>query len=243
LATQERDPRAYELVTVFIPEISEEDTQAQVEKVSAYISNAGGDVSRTLTDSPWGRRRLAYTIRYTGTDYRDGYYTVFHFDSRPSNLSELERDLKLDINVMRYLLVHDDPKAGEKHTNAEGEALEGEETADIAPAEQVDAPAPSDAVVAETGTAQNSSAAAAETTEDVAFDTGASPEPPAAADEPVASVSPATAVVSDPAIDAVDAQEDIDPPDTGGEPVEGATSAENPETAASETGEDASDKE
>ncbi|MDQ4045119.1 MAG: 30S ribosomal protein S6 [Chloroflexota bacterium] len=136
MAIQEREARAYELMTVFIPDISEEDTQAQVEKVSTYISNAGGTVSETLTESPWGRRRLAYTIRFNGTDYRDGFYTVYHFDSAPSNLTELERDLKLDTIVMRYLLVHDDPKAGEKPTEGDDEAAEteGDTEATAAPA-------------------------------------------------------------------------------------------------------------
>ena len=127
MANQERDPRAYELMTVFIPELSEEDNQAQIEKVSTYITNAGGSLTETLTSSPWGRRRLAYTIRFNGVDYRDGFYTVYHFDSAPSFLTELERDLKLDTSTMRYLLVHDDPKAGEKFTGQEGEeATEGE---------------------------------------------------------------------------------------------------------------------
>lgn len=133
MANQERDPRAYELMTVFVPELSEEDSQAQVDKVATYISNAGGSLTETLTSSPWGRRRLAYTIRFNGVDYRDGIYTVYHFDSAPSNLTELERDLKLDNSTIRYLLVHDDPKAGEQFSEdaAEegGEASAAEATA------------------------------------------------------------------------------------------------------------------
>lgn len=132
MANQEREPRAYELMTVYIPELSEEDNQSQIEKVSGYIANAGGTLTETLTSSPWGRRRLAYTVRFNGVDYRDGFYTVYHFESAPSNLTELERDLKLDTNTMRYLLVHDDPKAGEKISQEE--AAEGEGTPDEAAA-------------------------------------------------------------------------------------------------------------
>ena len=110
LATQERDPRADELMTVFIPELSEEDNQAEIEKIEALITGGGGTMKETLIASPWGRRRLAYTIRFNGVDYRDGFYTVFHFDMRPSALTDVEREMKLDTNLMRYLLVHDDPK-------------------------------------------------------------------------------------------------------------------------------------
>lgn len=137
MATQERDPRPYELMTVFVPELSEDDTQGQIDKVATYIANAGGSLTETLTSSPWGRRRLAYTIRFNGVDYRDGFYTVFHFDSAPSNLTELEREMKLDTSIMRYLLVHNDPKAGEKFTEGEGDAAaeDGEAAAEAAPAE------------------------------------------------------------------------------------------------------------
>lgn len=132
MAGPEREPRAYELMTVFIPDLSEEDNQSQIERVSDYISNSGGMVKETLTESPWGRRRLAYEIRFNNVDYRDGYYTVYHFDSVPSFLTALERDLKLDTQTMRYLLVHDDPKAGEKfpQSDADEESEDAEATSD-----------------------------------------------------------------------------------------------------------------
>ncbi len=154
MAIQERDPRPYELMTVFIPELSEEDTQAQIERTEGYISSAGGAITETLTSSPWGRRRLAYTIRFNGVDYRDGFYTVFHFDARPSILTEMERDLKLDTNVMRYLLVHDDPKAAEKPSEDDAEATDATET-EAAEAASTEAPAETateDAPVAESAT-------------------------------------------------------------------------------------------
>lgn len=111
-------------MAVFTPDLSEEDNQAQIEKVSTFITNAGGTVKEALTESPWGRRRLAYTVRFNNVDYRDGFYTVYHFDAAPSYLAELERDLKLDNSTMRYLLVHDDPKAGEKFSENEAESVE-----------------------------------------------------------------------------------------------------------------------
>lgn len=114
MAAQERDPRAYELMTVFLPELADEDSQAQLDRVSGYITSAGGTVKEVLTSSPWGRRRLAYTIRFNSVDYRDGIYTVYHFDAAPTAISDLERDLKLDTSTMRYLLVHDDPKTHQR---------------------------------------------------------------------------------------------------------------------------------
>jgi small subunit ribosomal protein S6 len=196
LATQERDPRPYELMTVFIPELSEEDNQAQIERTEGYISSAGGALTETLTSSPWGRRRLAYTIRFNGVDYRDGFYTVFHFDSRPSLLTELERDLKLDTNVMRYLLVHDDPKAGEQFSEEQTAEAEGGEAAGGAVASAAEETTPAEtAEAAAESEAPAETAAAAAAPESPAEPAGATTEEAPAQDvEAAAEVAPEPSV-------------------------------------------------
>lgn len=113
------DPRPYELMTVLVPELGDDDLNGQIETINGQITAVGGEVSETLRESPWGRRRLAYTIRHNGQDFRDGYYVVTHFTLPPSRTTDLERDLKLNVQVMRYLLVHDDPKAGERGRDPE----------------------------------------------------------------------------------------------------------------------------
>ena len=132
-----REPRAYELMTILVPELADEDLTAQIQRISTHITTATGAIKETLTDSPWGRRRLAYSVRHNSQDYRDGYYIVFHFDLEPRMMTDIERELKLDVNVMRYLLVHDDPKAGEKDTSRPEEAEEPTDT--TAPASDRDA--------------------------------------------------------------------------------------------------------
>lgn len=123
LVNTAREPRAYELMAIIVPELADEDLTNQVQKISSHITSATGAIKETLTDSPWGRRRLAYSVRHNSQDYRDGYYILFHFDLQPSRTTEIERELKLDINVMRYLLVHDDPKAGEQN-NGQGDGVD-----------------------------------------------------------------------------------------------------------------------
>ena len=115
MAGYAREPRAYELMAILLPELADEDLTTQIDRVAKYIGDVAGSIKETLTDSPWGRRRLAYTIRHQGTDYRDGMYVIWHFDLEPSRVGELERELKLDTKVIRYLLVHDDPKWGPKN--------------------------------------------------------------------------------------------------------------------------------
>lgn len=141
--TVSQQTRDYELMAILIPDLAEEDTQAQIDRVNGFITDVDGQVTETLVDSPWGRRRLAYTIRHEGVDYRDGFYTVIHFTAAPGRIADIERELKLDTSVIRYLLVMDDPKAGEKvdpqalaaaEEQAEETAPTGEPTQ--APAEQ-----------------------------------------------------------------------------------------------------------
>lgn len=141
--TVSQQTRDYELMAILIPDMAEEDTQAQIDRVNGFITAVDGEVTETLVDSPWGRRRLAYTIRHEGVDYRDGYYVVFHFTATPGRISDIERELKLDTSVIRYLLVMHDPKAGEQvdpqeqgvaDEQAEEPAPTGEPTQ--APAEQ-----------------------------------------------------------------------------------------------------------
>src|SRR5690242_3012344 len=66
--------RSYELMAVFSPDVNEDELPGAIERVGSYIEQAGGTIISTNHESPWGRRRLAYPIRYQGRDVRDGYY-------------------------------------------------------------------------------------------------------------------------------------------------------------------------
>ena len=90
--------RNYELTFIIAPGFEDEDIQAVVEKVSGWIEADGGQV--TSVDF-WGQRRLAYPIQ----DYSEGIYVLLNVQLEPTALDELERNLKLDTSVIRYLLV------------------------------------------------------------------------------------------------------------------------------------------
>lgn len=110
MRNQERAPRTYELMTVLHPDVPEESLPGELDRISGFIATAGGSIIETLQDSPWGRRRLAYPIRSGGRDVRDGYYTVWHINLGPNRIDELERELKLDVQIIRYLVVSWEPK-------------------------------------------------------------------------------------------------------------------------------------
>lgn len=149
---QERAPRKYELMTIVHPEVDDETLPGELDRISGYITAAGGELIESLRESPWGRRRLAYPIRSGGKDVRDGYYTVWHFSIGPSRLDELERELKLNTQVIRYLVLSWEPKpltekeieaaeiAAEEAAAAEYAAAQAAATAAEAPEAETAAP-------------------------------------------------------------------------------------------------------
>ena len=90
--------RDYELVVIFHPALGEDAIQQKLERFHGLVS--GGDAEIGVVDH-WGGRRLAYPIQKQTT----GYYVVTQFAGDPTDLPELERIMKLDEGVLRYLIV------------------------------------------------------------------------------------------------------------------------------------------
>lgn len=99
-----QDSRLYEMMIIVAPTVADEGLQPVIERVSGYIATQNGAVATTKFDNPWGRRRLAYPIN----DFRDAFYVLFTFDAGPSAIAEIDRDLKLDEQVIRHLIVRYD---------------------------------------------------------------------------------------------------------------------------------------
>jgi small subunit ribosomal protein S6 len=102
---RENSTRYYEMMLITHPEGTPEELSATVDRVLGYITSAGGSIIRSSFDSPWGRRRLAYPIRHESQDVRDGFYTLIHLELAPDQVVEVERELKLNDRLLRYLLL------------------------------------------------------------------------------------------------------------------------------------------
>jgi len=162
LRDQVRAPRKYELMTILHPEVAEESLQGELDRISGFIAGAGGELFETLQDSPWGRRRLAYPIRSGGRDVRDGYYTVWRFTLSPTQVGNLERELKLDTQLIRYIVLSWEPTPIDpKAVEAAEIAAEDAAAAAYAAAQAAAAAAEDDA--AEAYAASQAAAATAET--------------------------------------------------------------------------------
>jgi small subunit ribosomal protein S6 len=90
--------RDYELALIVTPNIETEGVTTVVEKVSGMVGSINGEVASV---DVWGRRALAYAIN----NHREGTYVLFQAKMPPAGITELERNLKLSEEIIRYLLV------------------------------------------------------------------------------------------------------------------------------------------
>jgi len=90
--------RDYELTLILKPTLTEESLSSATEKVQGWITGNGGELVNVV---PVGRKRLAYPVKHQ----RDGAYVVMQVRTRPDSLPEVERNLKLSEDVLRYMFL------------------------------------------------------------------------------------------------------------------------------------------
>jgi len=89
----------YEMIYIIDTGVEEAARKELIEKVSGLISANGGEVEKV--DETWGKRRLAYAIDYK----TEGWYVLVTFKAPAELPRELERNLQINENVLRYLVV------------------------------------------------------------------------------------------------------------------------------------------
>ncbi len=90
--------RLYEIVYIFDATLDEDSVNTKLEKFHPLVLGQGGEV---VAVDHWGTRQMAYPVRKQGT----GYYVVAQVRSEVDGLPEFERILRLDPELMRYLIV------------------------------------------------------------------------------------------------------------------------------------------
>jgi len=84
----------YELMVILSPEIDERQVAPTLDRFLKVITNDGGSIDNV---DIWGRRRLAYEIQKK----TEGIYAVVAFTATSAATQELDRQLKLNEQVMR----------------------------------------------------------------------------------------------------------------------------------------------
>lgn len=90
----------YEITFIIRPDLDEEQTRAATDGVSSRLEGAGAEIMASYAWTP-ARRRMAFPIR----EFGDGYYFTSIFQIDPPSLRDFENSLKLNDNVLRFLIV------------------------------------------------------------------------------------------------------------------------------------------
>ena len=94
--------RSYELTFVVRVDPNDEVMNETVNQVKDWVEEENNGQVKKI--DRWGRRRLAYEI----DNQREGYYVLFEADIDPEHLDELERNMRLANDVLRYLIIKPD---------------------------------------------------------------------------------------------------------------------------------------
>lgn len=88
----------YEVMYVIDTALDEQARANLIKRFSDLVEANNGQVDRI---DEWGKRRLAYAINYKN----EGYYVLMYI-AAPSELPrELERNMKINENVLRYMVI------------------------------------------------------------------------------------------------------------------------------------------
>jgi small subunit ribosomal protein S6 len=90
--------RHYETLFIVTPDSSEEDLKAVATKIKGVVTGMDGIV--TSYDEQ-GSKKLAYSVK----KQNKGYYVLMDYVGSADIVSELERNMRLDDRVLKYLTV------------------------------------------------------------------------------------------------------------------------------------------
>lgn len=90
--------RSYETTLILSPILPEADWEAKVSKYENIITASQGEIKKKEI---WGIRKMAYPIKGRA----QGYYVHFQYQAQETAPRELERNFRLDEEVLRYLTI------------------------------------------------------------------------------------------------------------------------------------------
>ena len=89
----------YELAVVLSSAISDEERTSALERVKEYTTRAGGTITNV---DEWGKKKLAYEIQKMS----EAYYVFIQFEAETSVPSQVEENVRLMEQVIRFLCVN-----------------------------------------------------------------------------------------------------------------------------------------
>lgn len=96
--------RAYEVIFIVRLDTDEATINGAIDQVRAWVE--ADELGQITKIDRWGRRKMAYEIK----KQREGYYVLMDAQIEPKALVEIEVNLNISENVLRYLIVRKEEK-------------------------------------------------------------------------------------------------------------------------------------
>ncbi|MFW0884873.1 30S ribosomal protein S6 [Candidatus Acidulodesulfobacterium sp. H_13] len=109
-------PKKYEILIILNPDIDENKFNQFLDKIKGIMSKNNAEF---LDFEDWGTKKLSYDIK----KFNKGRFIIVHFEANGSFIQELERNLKIADDCMRFqtvvLIKSTKPKKKEKNKEKE----------------------------------------------------------------------------------------------------------------------------
>ncbi len=113
----------YESVFIARQDISGAQVDALADGFAEVIGNGGGQIAKR---EYWGLRNLAYRIKKN----RKGHYVLFNIDAPAEAVHEMERLMRLNDDILRFMTLRMDELDAEPSAMMQGKSSERRERAD-----------------------------------------------------------------------------------------------------------------
>ena len=115
---------SYETMIIIDSMISDQEIQNEIKTIKDKVE-ANGEIIKV---DPWGKRKMAYEINKKS----HGFYVVFYYKAEATVIAAMEKDFRINENIIRWMSLKDHPLPQEYVSNASEKA----EAAPAAPAEE-----------------------------------------------------------------------------------------------------------
>ena len=100
--------QTYETIMIFTDKLTEEEYTAGVDHYARVILDLDDDGIIKKVDKI-GKKKLAYEVKGS----KHGWYVVFTYKTNPDKIAELERRLRIDDNVIKFITLKVDEETDE----------------------------------------------------------------------------------------------------------------------------------
>lgn len=90
--------KLYELTVIINPTLDDTAIQTEIDRIEKQITGSSGTIEKI---ERWGIKRFTYRI----AGHHQGLYVFFLFRANPGLTSDIERSLRINENILRYLTI------------------------------------------------------------------------------------------------------------------------------------------